>query len=147
MDITFTCAIAGRRERVDDYRGYLMDESALTMLGQWPDDVRGRALAVDKVLMERVPGLRREADPDDRLMGYMLDSGYKGTLFTILLSKSGVKVGFSHGATLPDPAGLLGGSGKVHRAFTVGSVDDVDKPAFLKLLDAAYTAYRERMGL
>jgi hypothetical protein len=122
-----------------------MDESVQSMLEAWPDDVRDRVVAVDKVLMARVPGLKRQADPADRLIGYMLGTGYKGTLFTIPVSKSGVKVGFSHGATLPDPSGLLGGRGKVHRTFTVRAPEDVDQPAFLALVDAAYAAYQDRM--
>jgi hypothetical protein len=121
-----------------------MDERVLSMLEAWPDDVRDRVVAVDKVLMERVPGQKREADPADRLIGYMLGSGYKGTLFTILVSKSGVKIGFSHGAKLQDPSGLLDGRGKVHRTFTVCSSEDVEQPAFLALVDAAYAAYQER---
>ena len=94
--------------------------------------------------MGRVPGMTRQIDTDGRLVRYMLGPDYKGTLFTILLSKSGVKIGFSHGATLPDPAGLLGGTGKVHLTFTVGSMDDVDNPAFLSLVDSAHLAWRER---
>lgn len=121
-----------------------MDDALESMLERWPDDVRDRALAADRALMDRVPGMTREIDPDGKLVGYMLGQGYKGTLFTVLLSKSGAKVGFSHGATLPDPNGLLGGSGKVHRTFAVGSVDDVGTPAFLELVDAAHAAYRTR---
>ena len=123
-----------------------MDESVLTMLEAVTGDVQDRVMAVDKVLMDRVPGLKRVADPADRLIGYMLGSGYKGTLFTILVSRSGVKVGLSHGATLPDPAGLLGGKGKVHRTFVVQDLEDVQQPAFLALIDDAYAAYQERTG-
>ena len=55
-----------------------------------------------------------------------------------------MKIGFSHGATLPDPAGLLGGSGKVHRTYTVRNVEDFSNEAFLDLLDAAASAWVER---
>lgn len=122
-----------------------MDEGLEGMPGRWPRDVRERAVAADRMLMERVPGMTREIDPNGRLVGYMLGSGYKGTLFTLLLSKSGVKIGFSHGATLPDPARLLGGSGKVHRSFTVAKVGDVENAAFLELVDVAFEAWNVRM--
>jgi hypothetical protein len=121
-----------------------MGEVLESMLVGFPDDIRERAFAADRALMDRVPGMTREIDPAGRLIGYMLAPGYKGTLFTLLLSKSGVKVGFSHGASLPDPAGLLGGTGKVHRTFTVRVADDVQNSAFLKLVDAAHVAYLER---
>ena len=84
-----------------------MDEGLLAAMDQWPVDIRELAMAADRALMRQVPGMSREIQPDGRLVGYMRGPGYRGTLFTLLLSKSGVKVGFSHGATLPDPAGLL----------------------------------------
>jgi hypothetical protein len=127
-----------------DDRETSVDDALRDVLDLWPREVRERALAADRVLMGRVPGMTREIGPDGKMVGYMLGPGYKGTLFTILLSRSGVKIGFSHGATLPDPAGMLGGSGKVHRTFPVGSVDDVDNPALLKLVDAAHNAWRTR---
>lgn len=127
-----------------DERGVSVDDALQGTLDRWPEDVRERALAADRALMSRVPGMTREIEPDGRLVGYMLGQGYKGTLFTVLLSKSGVKVGFSHGADLPDPAGLLGGTGKVHRTFPVNAPEDVEHPAFLALVDAAHAAYRKR---
>lgn len=121
-----------------------MDEVLGALLEQWPAHIQELARAADRALMERVPGMSREVQPDGRLVGYMRGPGYRGTLFTLLLSTSGVKIGFSHGAGLPDPAGLLGGSGKVHRTFTVRDVQDMESPAFLDLLDAASAAYIER---
>jgi hypothetical protein len=121
-----------------------MDEVLRAALDQWPGPVRERAFAADRALMTRVPGMSREIQPDGRLVGYMRGTGYRGTVFTLLLSRSGVKIGFSHGATLPDPARLLGGSGKVHRTFTVQDVTDMEMPAFLDLLDAAASAWAER---
>jgi hypothetical protein len=121
-----------------------MDEALEAILERWPGTIHERAVAADRALMERVPRKTREIDPNGRLVGYMLGPGYKGTLFTLLLSTSGVKVGFNHGATLPDPTGLLGGLGKVHRTFTVSNVGDVKNPAFGALVNAAYAAYLER---
>jgi hypothetical protein len=44
-----------------------------------------------------------------------LGSGYKGLVFVISPFKTHVNLGIVHGATLADPAGLLEGTGKVHR--------------------------------
>ena len=121
-----------------------MDEPLKALLEDRPDHVRDRALAADQVLMDRVSGLYREIDLKGGMIGYMLGPGYKGTLFMLLLSKSGVKVGFAHGATLPDPAGLLKGSGKVHRHVPFDAVDDLQQVAFGDLIDAAVLAWRER---
>lgn len=121
-----------------------MDEALEKILASRPEQVRERALAVDEVLMERVPGLYREIDAPGGMVGYMLAPGYRGTLFTLLLSKAGVKVGFAHGAALPDPAGLLTGRGKTHRHVPILSVDDLQNPALIALIDAAFHAWRER---
>ena len=42
-------------------------------------------------------------------------AGLSGNVCTLILSKSGVKLGLVHGSELADPNGLLEGSGKVHR--------------------------------
>jgi hypothetical protein len=48
-------------------------------------------------------------------LGYGFDSGYQGLVFTISLVRVGVNLGVFGGASLADPAGLLEGTGKVHR--------------------------------
>lgn len=121
-----------------------MDEAVRTALDRWPAPIRDLALAADRAVMARVPGMSREIQPDGRLVGYMRGPGYRGTLFTLLVSTSGVKIGFSHGATLPDPAGLLGGSGKVHRTFAVREIEDLAREPLLELFDAADRAWTDR---
>jgi hypothetical protein len=47
-----------------------------------------------------------------------------GIICTLVLSKSGVKVGFVNGAELADPTGLLEGSGKKHKYIQLKTVSD-----------------------
>jgi hypothetical protein len=63
---------------------------------------------------------------------------------TLLLSKSGVKLGFVNGAELPDPAGLLEGSGKKHKYIQLETPSDLDRPAVKQLIQAAYGAWKQR---
>jgi hypothetical protein len=56
-------------------------------------------------------------------------------------------VGFYHGASLPDPAGLLEGSGKHMRHVKLRPGDDIDVDALGALIDAAYHHIRQRLGL
>ena len=49
-----------------------------------------------------------------------------------------VNVGFFHGASLPDPAGLLEGTGKYMRHVKVKPGHDVDTPALEALITAAH---------
>jgi hypothetical protein len=51
--------------------------------------------------------------------------------------KRHVNLGFTHGATLDDPEGLLEGSGKTLRHVKLRSEEDLERPALRDLLAAA----------
>jgi hypothetical protein len=59
--------------------------------------------------------------------------------------KAHVNVGFFHGATLPDPAGLLEGSGKYMRHVKLRPGADIDYAALGTLIDAAYCDLKARL--
>jgi hypothetical protein len=120
----------------------VMNDEIGALLERYDPAVRELALAADRVITGRVPELRREMDASARLIGYALGPGYAGTICTVLLAKTGIKVGIPHGASLPDPAGLMGGTGKVHRTVAIRAVDDLERDAFLELLDAAVARYK-----
>src|SRR5262245_3804412 len=48
-------------------------------------------------------------------IGFGTDAGYKGLYFTVAAHRAHVTLGIARGASLPDPAGLMEGTGKVHR--------------------------------
>lgn len=54
-------------------------------------------------------------------------------------------VGFFHGASLPDPAGLLEGSGKRMRHVKLRPGVEVDEQALTALIDAAYRDLKARL--
>ena len=56
-----------------------------------------------------------------------------------------VNVGFFRGAELPDPRGLLEGTGKLMRHVKVRPGDAVESTALLELIDAAYTDMKRRL--
>jgi hypothetical protein len=57
-----------------------------------------------------------------------------------------VNVGLFHGATLPDPAGLLEGSGKRMRHVKLRWGRPVDEAALAALIAAAYRDIQARLG-
>ncbi len=57
-----------------------------------------------------------------------------------------VSVGFYHGASLPDPAGLLEGSGKRMRHVKLRWGQPADEAALAGLIAAAYRDIRARLG-
>jgi len=69
-----------------------------------------------RALIHRLlPNVEETADASAPVVGYGYGPGYRGVVCTLILSKSGVKLGLARGAELADPRGLLEGSGKVHR--------------------------------
>ena len=58
---------------------------------------------------------------------------YKGMVCTLILSKSGVKVGLVGGAALSDPYGLLAGPGKVHRHVQLRAPQDLKQAGLRQL--------------
>lgn len=60
--------------------------------------------------------------------------------------KAHASVGFFHGATLPDPAGLLEGEGKRMRHVKLRPGKELDAAALGELIDAAYSDVRRRIS-
>ena len=60
-----------------------------------------------------------------------------GNVCMIGLRKDHVRLGFIHGASLPDPEGLLEGAAKAARHIEVRSRTDIRRGAFKKLIRAA----------
>ena len=64
----------------------------------------------------------------------------------ILPQRAWVNLGFFRGAGLPDPDGLLEGTGATMRHVKVRSADDVAAPAIAKLVRAALDERRTALG-
>ena len=64
----------------------------------------------------------------------------------IMVAGSHVNVGFYHGAALPDPAGLLEGTGKALRHVKVRTLAEAKAPALRALLRTAIADRQRRAG-
>jgi hypothetical protein len=113
-------------------------------LAAYPPEVSDLALAARILLGEALPGASETLDESARIIGYSYGPGYKGLVCTLILSQTGVKLGIARGAELPDPRGVLGGSGKVHRHVLLRSTADLKRPGLKPLLKAALAAWQER---
>jgi len=65
-------------------------------------------------------------------------------VLSIALAARSVSLCFLQGAKLPDPSGLLRGSGNVVRNVRLGSAEDLDLPAVAALVAAALAMARVR---
>ena len=115
-------------------------------LASYPPEVRGLALAARDFLAAAFPGAEETLDETSKVIGYGYGPGYKGVVGTLLLSKTGVKLGIAYGASLPDPKRLMQGKGKVHRHVPLQATTDLQQPGLKALLKAALAAWKERMS-
>ncbi len=113
-------------------------------LSAYPQQVRETASAARGLLKDLLPGVAETVDESAKLLGYSYGPGYKGVLFTLIMSQTGVKLGIFRGAELPDPKHLMAGAGKVHRHVQLRSVDDIKRPGLNQLLKAAISAWKKR---
>jgi hypothetical protein len=117
-----------------------------TLLAPFPAEVQDLALAAREFLIQVLPGAAETVDPSAKLVGYGYGPGYKGLVCTLILSKTGVKLGIALGSQLADPKHLMQGSGKVHRHVQLRTSKDLTKPGLKPLLKAALAAWKNRNG-
>ncbi|MCA1562507.1 MAG: hypothetical protein LC753_19205 [Acidobacteria bacterium] len=60
-------------------------------------------------------------------------------------TRTGVNLGIARAMELPDPEGLLEGTGKLHRHIKFRQPVDLKRPGVRQLLVAAVAAWRERV--
>ena len=119
---------------------------ASKLLARYPDDVQALALEATKLIRRLLTDVEESADSSAGLISFGYGPGYKGMVCTLILSKTGVKVGLVRGSELDDPRGLLAGSGKVHRYIQMKSAGDLRRPGVSTLIKATYAAWRARAG-
>jgi hypothetical protein len=117
------------------------------LIDQYAAETRKLISAARCTLLSGFPGCVETVDSKARLLGYSYGPGYKGTVATLILSKTGVKIGVPFGASLKDPKHLLAGEGKVHRHVAVADPADLNAPALKALLRRALSAWKKRGGV
>lgn len=119
-------------------------EQVDAFLSAYPPRVQETASAARRLLKAMLPGVAETVDRSAKLLGYSYGPGYKGVLFTLIMSQSGVKLGIFRGAELPDPSHLMAGAGKVHRHVQLRSGNDIEQPGLKQLLKTAIAAWQKR---
>jgi hypothetical protein len=118
---------------------------ALSFLASYPPETQALALRARTFLLRGLPVVAEAVDLKARMIAYSYGPGYRGMVCTLLPSRGGVKIGFYRGSELPDPNGLLQGTGKVHRHVPLATAVDLRTPGLKQLLKAAHAACRARL--
>jgi hypothetical protein len=114
-------------------------------LESYPESVQTITRHARKLLREWLPGAKESVDESARMFAYAYAPGYKGMVCTLILSKTGIKLGIVRGATFPDPHNLLRGVGKVHRHVPMKALDDLRQPGVRELVAAASAACKAQL--
>ena len=106
--------------------------------------IRALAERLRRIILDTVPNSVEVAYPVWRGIGYRHPkSGYFCGIFP---QKNGVKLGFEYGVLLPDPDGLLEGSGKQVRYLVFKEAKEIRVGATKKLIRAAIRLPIEKEG-
>jgi hypothetical protein len=116
------------------------------LVARYPAGVQVLAAAAARLIRRLVPRVEEHADPVAAIVAYGFGPGYTGMICTLILSRSGVKLGLVRGSELADPHRLLEGRGKVHRYIPLTAIDDLQRPGVSDLIAAGYAAWRARQA-
>ncbi len=107
-------------------------------------EVREIALSLRDLVLRAMPDALERPDSKDRLIFYGFGPKMADLVCVIMLYRAHTNLGFVEGALLPDPDGLLTGTGKRARHVRVASLAAVESAALDALLE---TAVRRHKGI
>ena len=114
-------------------------------LSNYADLEQELCFRIGDLIKSKFPDINEEVDLSAKMIAYSYGPTYKQLLFTIFPSKKGVKLGFNQGVQLNNEHGLLEGTGKISRYIQFRSVEQLENPAILHLLDEAHQLYLKRI--
>lgn len=95
------------------------------------------ATAARELILELMPDLIEQVDFPAHLIAYGLDRTYRGMVCGIALYPFHVNLMVAPGAILPDPNGLLQGTGKRARHVKLTTLADLEQQGLRTLLQQA----------
>jgi hypothetical protein len=118
--------------------------SADDLLKSYSSELQALVNKARQLLLQSLPGASEEVDATAPVLSYGYGPNYRDMICTLILSKSGVKLGFVNGAKLEDPKGLLEGSGKVHKYVQLHKPSDLNRSGLKQLIKSAHSAWKQR---
>ena len=114
-------------------------DAAETYLSQYEPPMRDLALQIRAFLQSVCPTLTEKVYTGYQMVSYGPSDKMNEDVAYIAVYKAHVNIGFMRGTLLPDPAGLLKGTGKTLRHVKIRSAADLEKhdKALRDLLNAA----------
>ena len=114
------------------------EEDLDRLLAEYPKPVADLARRTLDLLVE-VIGDHAETRVQHGWKAIQVGPGSRATdmRFAVMpIGASGVNLAFSHGTSLPDPRGLLEGTGRNIRHVRIGTASELESPALRELIEA-----------
>ncbi len=89
-----------------------------------------------ELIHEVQPDVQEHVDTADHLLGYATGPRMRDFLFAVAPHTAHVNLQLADGAQLPDPEVIVEGTGKRIRHVKCRSVEDADRPAVRRLMEA-----------
>jgi hypothetical protein len=106
-------------------------------LTNFPPEVRNLALGLRDLVFAVEQEAIEQIDVPAHLLAYGYAKTYKHLICVIILYKNYVNFGFPRGVDLPDPEGLLEGTGKRARHIKIYELEQIEQPEVAAMLQAA----------
>ncbi|HKY79829.1 MAG TPA: DUF1801 domain-containing protein [Anaerolineales bacterium] len=100
-------------------------------------DVRNLALALRDLVFEIEPNALEQIDVPAHLLAYGYAKTYAHLVCVVSLYGEYVNLGFPRGVDLPDPEGLLEGSGKQARHVKIEALSQAESPEISAMVQAS----------
>lgn len=114
-----------------------MDDQRQALLDGFNEEVQRLCLETRSRILELAPDARETMMPGYKSLAYGFGDGMRGEFASIVLHNTYVNLQLHQGTALPDPAGLLEGTGKNLRHVKIRSADTVQRDEVRALIEAA----------
>lgn len=103
-------------------------------LSGFSNEVQELVLKARALILSIMPETIEQLDPSIPMIAFGTDRTYKGLICSITIFKAYINIMLAQGAKLPDPEGLLRGTGKKARHIRIEKPADLDLPGVRAIL-------------
>jgi hypothetical protein len=127
----------------DDPEAVDLEAAVDRLLAEHSPELQAIERALRTTIRARFPDAVEQVDFGNRLIAFGRSMKIRGLLFAIIAHKVHVNLQLSDGAALPDPHGLIEGTGKRIRHVKIRSVEAASSPPVVAIIDAQLAARSE----
>lgn len=113
------------------------------LLAEHPPEIRAIERALRVTIRSAFPAAVEQVDFGNKLIAFGRSMKMRGLLFAIIAHRDWVNLQLADGATLPDPDGLVEGTGKRIRHVKIRTVEAASSAPVVALIEAQLAARPE----